>query len=363
MAIATKRVFNFSAGPGVLPVPVLEKARDGMLDWNGSGMGVMEMSHRGKTFLQIAEQTEADFRTLCSISDDYRVLFLQGGASLQFTMLAQNFLHGGTADYIVTGTWGEKAVQAAALEGQANVVWTGKASNYNTVPNLGDLSYSPGRAYTHITTNETIQGVDFLADPKLEGDVICDMSSCIASRPFDMSRYAMVYAGAQKNLGPAGCTIVVLRKDMLERVPSGLPPMLDYKVQADNDSMYNTPPTWSMYVCGLVFRHWLDFGGLEAVARNNEAKAKVVYDAIDGSGGFYKGHAERHCQSRMNIAFTLADDSLTDSFVAEAKAEGMLELKGHRSVGGCRASTYNAFPIEGCQALASFMAQFAKKNG
>lgn len=363
MAVATKRVFNFSAGPGVLPVPVLERAKAEMLDWNGTGMSVMEMSHRGKDFLQIAEKTEADFRALCGIPANYKVLFLQGGASLQFTMLAKNFLGGGTADYVVTGSWGEKAIQAAKLEGSPNLLWSGKDEGYSTVPDLGSLNLTAGSKYTHVTTNETIQGVDFLADPNIGSDVICDMSSCIASRPFDVTKYVMVYAGAQKNLGPSGCTIVILREDMLGCVPAGLPPMLDYKVQAENDSMYNTPPTWSMYMCGLVFRHWIDFGGLAAVAKNNEAKAKVIYDAIDGSGGFYRGHAKPECRSLMNISFTLADDSLTDAFVSGAKAEGMLELKGHRSVGGCRASVYNAFPIEGCHALAAYMKRFSEKNG
>ncbi|MBS1723692.1 MAG: 3-phosphoserine/phosphohydroxythreonine transaminase [Armatimonadetes bacterium] len=363
MAVATKRVFNFSAGPGVLPAPVLEKAQQDLLDWNGCGMSVMELSHRGKDFLQIAERTEADFRALCGIPSNYKVLFLQGGASLQFTMLAKNLLGSGTADYIVTGSWGEKAVQAGALEGNVKTAWSGKEHKFDRVPDLASLDYTPNSSYLHVTTNETIQGVDFLADPSLNQTVVCDMSSCIASRPFDVTKYAMVYAGAQKNLGPAGCTIVILREDLLDRVPSGLPPMLDYKVQAENDSMYNTPPTWSMYMCGLVFRHWIDFGGLEAVAKNNEVKAKVIYDAIDNSSGFYRGHAQKEARSLMNIAFTLADDSLTDKFVSEAKAEGMMELKGHRSVGGCRASTYNAFPIEGCRVLADFMSTFRQKNG
>lgn len=363
MSLPYNRSYNFSAGPGVMPVEVLEKAREDMMNWQGAGMSVMEMSHRGKAFMGIAEQAEADFRTLCGVPDNYKVMFLQGGASLQFTMLAMNFLTGTKADYVVTGSWGEKAVEAGNLEGTANVVWSGKETKYDRVPSLGALPFSADPAYLHISTNETIQGVDYLSDPDVAPDVICDMSSCIASRPFDVSKYAMIYAGAQKNLGPAGATIVVIRDDMLERVPAGLPPMLDYKLQAANGWMYNTPPCWSVYMCGLVFRHWIDFGGLEAVAKSNEAKAKVVYDAIDGSGGFYKGHAQTDCRSRMNIAFTLADDSLTDTFVNEAKAAGMSDLKGHRSVGGCRASVYNAFPIEGCHALSDFMKQFAAKNG
>ena len=362
MAVATKRVFNFSAGPGVMPVPVLERAQSEMLNWNGSGMSVMEMSHRGKAFLQIAEQTETAVRKLMGVPDNYKLLFLQGGASLQFTMIAKNFLTG-TADYVTTGTWGQKAVEAAKLEGKVNVAWDGKADKFNSAPDLNSLEYTTDSAYVHITTNETIQGVDYLADPDLKPDVICDMSSCIASRPFDVSKYAMIYAGAQKNLGPSGVCLVIVREDMLERIPGGLPPMLDYKLQADNGWMYNTPPCFGVYMLGLVCEHWLAYGGLEAVGRMNEAKAKVMYDAIDGSGGFYKPHAVPANRSRMNIPFTLPSEELTDKFVSEAKAADMIELKGHRSVGGCRASIYNAFPIEGCQALASFMTAFSQKNG
>lgn len=345
-----------------MPVPVLQRAQAEMLDWNGTGMSVMEMSHRGKAFLQIAEQTEDSVRTLMSVPDNYKVLFLQGGASLQFTMLAKNFLKT-SADYVVTGTWGQKAVEAGKLEGAVNVLWDGKADKYTQAPDLKGLPLTPGADFLHVTTNETIQGVDYLSDPDLGVEVICDMSSCIASRPFDVSKYAMVYAGAQKNLGPSGVVLVLLREDMLERVPTGLPPMLDYKVQADNGWMYNTPPCFGVYMLGLVCQHWIDFGGADAVAKMNQEKAKVVYDAIDNSGGFYKPHAVPQNRSLMNIPFTLPSDELTDKFVSEAKAQDMLELKGHRSVGGCRASIYNAFPIEGCQALAAFMKDFASKNG
>jgi len=333
-----------------------------MLDWNGTGMSVMEMSHRGKAFTQIAEQTEAAVRNLMHVPSNYKLLFLQGGASLQFTMLAKNFLNG-TADYVTTGAWGVRAVEAGKIEGNVNVAWDGKADKYNQAPDLTKLDYTADAAYLHITTNETIQGVDFLSDPTMPQDVICDMSSCIASRPFDVSKYAMVYAGAQKNLGPSGVCLVILREDMLERVPTGLPAMLDYKVQVDNGWMYNTPPCFGVYMLGLVCEHWIKFGGLGMVAKMNEAKAKVVYDAIDGSGGFYKPHAVQANRSLMNIPFTLPSDELTDKFVSEAKAQDMIELKGHRSVGGCRASIYNAFPIEGCRALAEFMKGFMAKNG
>ncbi|MCW5936911.1 MAG: 3-phosphoserine/phosphohydroxythreonine transaminase [Fimbriimonadaceae bacterium] len=363
MALTQTRTYNFSAGPGVMPVPVLERAKEEMLDWRGSGMSVMEMSHRGKNFLKIAEESESAVRRLMGVPDNYKVLFLQGGASLQFTMLAMNFLRGGKADYIVTGSWGEKAIAAANLEGEARLLWSGKEGKYTSAPDLGSLDISADARFLHTTLNETIQGVDYLADPTVAKDVVCDMSSCIASRPFDVSRYAMVYAGAQKNLGPSGVCLVLLREDMLELVPAGLPPMLDYKVQVENDWMYNTPPCWGAYMIGLVCEHWLEFGGLEAVGKHNEAKAKVIYDAIDGSGGFYKPHAVEKNRSRMNIPFVLPSDELTDKFLKEAQANNMVELKGHRSVGGCRASVYNAFPLEGCRDLASFMGDFAAKNG
>lgn len=358
------RVYNFSAGPGVLPVAVLERARDQMMNWNECGMSVMEMSHRAKPFESIIQAAEADLRTLMQIPPNYKVLFLQGGASLQFSMVPMNLLpSGGDADYVITGSWGKKALEAVKLQGKATVAFDAKATNYDRAPAWSELKFSEGAAYAHITLNETIQGVDFLSDPVAEVPVVCDMSSNILSRRIDVSKYALIYAGAQKNLGPAGVTVVILREDLLERVPQGLPPMLDYKVQAENDSLYNTPPCWSIYVCGLGFRHILETGGLAEVERRNEAKAKLIYDAIDSSGGFYKGHAQPASRSRMNIAFTLPSDELTQSFLAEAKGLGMQELKGHRSVGGCRASVYNAFPMEGCQALADFMGDFAKRKG
>lgn len=362
MITLTDRVYNFSAGPCTLPVPVLEQAREDLLNWKGAGMSVMEMSHRGKAFMQIAAEAEADARAYLNIPANFKVLWLQGGASLQFTMLAMNFMHG-KGGYVTTGTWGKKAVEAAAIQGEVVSLYDAKASNYDHCPDLNSLAIPDGLDYVHITSNETIQGVDFLTDPPTNATYVCDMSSNIGSRPIDWSRYAMVYAGAQKNLGPAGVTLAFIREDWFDRVPAGLPPMLDYKLQMENDSMYNTPPCWSMYMCGLVFKHWLAQGGVSAVHARNEAKAQTIYEAIDGSGGFYRGHAQATFRSRMNISFTLANDSLTDTFVAEAKANGMVELKGHRSVGGCRASIYNAFPLDGCQALADFMRDFAQRNG
>lgn len=362
---SNNRVFNFSAGPGVLPVEVLEQARDEMLNWHGAGLSVMEMSHRSKAYDQIIEEAEADARAYLSIPDNYKVLFLQGGASLQFTMLCNNFLpQGGSADYVVTGEWGKKAVKAAKAEGTANVLWDGKDTNYDRAPSLSSITPTPGSAFFHFTLNETIQGVDFMTDPNL-GDVpvVCDMSSNIGSRKMDFSKYAMIYAGAQKNIGPAGLTMVIVRDDFLATAADGLPEMLSYKVQAENGSRYNTPPTYAIYMAGLVFKHWLKKGGIDWVEKNNEAKAAALFAGVESTGGFFKLHAVPENRSRMNVPFTLADDSKTDQFVSEAKAAGFIELKGHRSVGGCRASIYNAFPNEGVDSLVAFMKEFAAKNG
>ena len=364
MGQAHDRVFNFSAGPGVLPIEVLEQARDGMMNWGGAGMSVMEMSHRGKLFMGIYEEAVADLRALLGVPDGYQVLFLQGGASSQFTMVPMNFLsEGGSADYAVTGSWGKKALQAAKIEGKINVVYDGKETGYDRAPSYGDLELSPGSDYFHFTLNETIQGVDYLADPSLDATVVCDMSSNILSRRIDVSKYALIYAGAQKNCGPAGATIVIVRDDMLERTPDGLPGMFDYRVQSESGSMLNTPPCWAIYVCGLVFKHWLRNGGIEAVERRNEEKAAKLYAAIDGSDGFYVGHAVPESRSRMNVPFKLASEDLTAEFIAEAAENGMVELKGHRSIGGARASIYNAFPMEGVEALTSLMADFRSRRG
>lgn len=358
------RVFNFSAGPGVLPVEVLEQARDGMLNHAGSGMSVMEMSHRSKAYEKIIQEAEADLRTLMGIPENYKVLFLQGGASLQFTMVPLAFLREGqSADYIITGSWGKKALEGANHVGKTQVVFDAKGTNYDHAPKPSQLRYTPGAAYIHITSNETIQGVDFCKDPQADGRFICDMSSNILSRPADVSRYAMIYAGAQKNMGPAGVTVVIIRDDLLADAAPGLGPMLDYKVQADNASLYNTPPCWSIYVCGLVYKWLLANGGLEGALARNEAKSRLLYGVIDDSNGFYKGHAQKGSRSLMNVTFTLPNDELSDAFLKGAKPLGLEGLKGHRSVGGCRASIYNAFPIEGCQVLAQYMKEFAKANG
>ena len=359
---AYHRVLNFSAGPGTLPVPVLERVRDEMLEGGGAGMSVLEMSHRGGPYDAIHAAAEADLRALLGVAPTHRVLFLQGGASLQFTMLAMAFGRGGRGgDYVVTGAWGEKAVEAARIEGAPNVAWDGGAEGYRRVPRRGELSL--GGPYVHITSNETIGGVQWKEDPAFDAPLFCDMSSDVMSRPVDVARYALLYAGAQKNMGPAGATVAIVRDDLLARVPKGLPPMLDYRLQAESDSRYNTPPTFSVYVCGLVYRHLLDMGGLSAAAARNEAKAGLLYGAIDGSDGFYRGHAEREHRSLMNVVFTLPDEARTQAFLKEAEGHGFDGLKGHRSVGGLRASIYNAFPVEGCEALAAFMRDFAARHG
>jgi phosphoserine aminotransferase len=357
------RVFNFSPGPCTLPVEVLEEAQEGLLNWKDSGMSVMEMSHRGKAFEGIHNEAIADLRSLLGIPQNYRILFLQGGASMQNTMIPMNICPDGQrADYVVTGSWGKKSQEAAVLMGKANTVYDGKEHNYSDIPDLQALPLSPNPAYIHFTSNETIQGVEFKVDPSLEAPVVCDMSSDILSRPVDVSKYALIYAGAQKNMGPAGVTLVIIREDLLERTPEKMQPMLDYRLMTDNDSMYNTPPTWGIYMCGLVYKWVLRQGGVEAMHAQANAKAKVLYDAIDGSVGFYKGHACTHCRSIMNVTFTLPSEELTATFVKQAQTEKLDGLKGHRSVGGCRASIYNAFPLEGCQLLAEFMRDFQSRN-
>ena len=357
-----RRLHNFSAGPGALPVPVLERVRDEIMEGGGAGMSVLEMSHRGGPYDAIHAAADADLRTLLAVPEGYRVLFLQGGASLGFTMLAMAFGRGTPGgDYVVTGTWGEKAVEAAAVEGTPHVAWDGREEGYRRVPKADELDLAADAAYVHITSNETIGGVQWKTDPRFDAPLLCDMSSDILSRPVDVSRYGLIYAGAQKNMGPAGATLVILRESLLEHIPDGLAPMLDYRVQAKNDSRYNTPPTFSIYVCGLVYRHLLETGGLTAAAERNARKAALLYDAIDE--GFYRGHAERDSRSTMNVVFDLPDEALTKAFLKEAEGHGFDGLKGHRSVGGVRASIYNAFPLEGCELLAAFMRDFAQRNG
>jgi phosphoserine aminotransferase len=360
----TERIFNFSAGPAVLPVPVLERAREEMLSLPGVGMSVMEISHRSKTFDEIHRAAERGLRELLNVPEGYRVLFLQGGASLQFSMVPINFLPaGGSADYVLTGSWGKKALKEAKKQGTARVAADMADSRYSRVPSQGELQLDPGAAYVHITSNETIEGVEWKDDPDV-GTVplVCDASSDICSRPIDVSRYALIYAGAQKNLGPSGVTVVILREDLLGHIPSGLHTMLDYRTHVENDSLYNTPNTWGIYILRLVCDWVKGEGGLEGIHRRNEEKARKIYEAIDATD-FYRGHAAPEARSIMNVTFRLPSEELEKKFTAEATAQGLDGLKGHRSVGGIRASIYNAFPVEGVNALVAFMKEFERKNG
>jgi len=366
--VTSGRIHNFSAGPAVLPVPVLEQVREELINWHGSGMSVMEMSHRGPHFESIIQTAEADLRRLFNISDQYKVLFLQGGATLQFAMLAMNFIPaGGSADYILTGAWAKAAIKEAEKLARVRVAGSTEKSNFSYLPAQADLDLDPQAAFLHMTSNETIHGIEWPQDgePQPTGNVplICDTSSDIASRPMDVNKYAMIYGGAQKNLGPSGVTLAIIRQDLLERVPAKLPIMLDYKQQAENKSLYNTPPTFAIYILGLVLRWLLDMGGLPEIDRRNEAKAGLLYKTIDVSGGFYKGHARTDHRSRMNVTFRLPTEDLEKQFAKEATKAGLDGLKGHRSVGGLRASLYNALPLASVEALTQFMAEFQRTNG
>jgi phosphoserine aminotransferase len=357
------RPYNFSAGPAMLPEAVLEQARAEMLDWHGSGMCVAEMSHRGKEFMSIAEQAEQDLRDLLSIPDSYRVLFLQGGASLQFAMAPMNLLNGsGRADYLNTGSWSKKAISEARKFGEVHLAASTEDDRFTRAPAQSELSLSADAAYLHYTPNETIQGVEFGYVPETGAPLVADMSSTILSRPLDVSRYGLIYAGAQKNIGPAGLTIVIVRGDLLGKAQSGTPAMLDYQTHAEAGSMYNTPPTYSWYLAGLVFRWLKGLGGLEAMGEINRRKAEKLYRAIDSSD-FYANPVQLDSRSWMNVPFTLADAGLDGAFLEGAKAAGLLTLKGHRSVGGMRASIYNAMPESGVDALIAFMQEFARTRG
>ncbi|GAB4348329.1 MAG: 3-phosphoserine/phosphohydroxythreonine transaminase [Gammaproteobacteria bacterium] len=357
------RVYNFSAGPAMLPEEVLQQARDEMLDWRGSGMCVMEMSHRGKEFVSIAEQAEADLRELMAIPDNYKVLFLQGGATSQFAMVPMNLLRGKkTADYINTGSWSKKAIKEAGKFCEVNVAGSSEESGFTTIPPRDQWQLNPDAAYVHYTPNETIGGVEFHTIPEV-GDVplVADMSSTILSRPIDVSRFGVIYAGAQKNIGPAGLTIVIVRDDLIGETLPGTPSMFDYKNHADAGSMSNTPPTYAWYLAGLVFQWLKRQGGLEAMAQRNQRKAEKLYSVIDASD-FYANPVDPECRSWMNVPFTLANPELDGDFLAQAKERGLVTLKGHRSVGGMRASIYNAMPEEGVDRLIDFMAEFERAN-
>ncbi len=358
------RVFNFSAGPAMMPEEVLQIAREELADWKGSGMSVMEMSHRGKEFVSIAEQAEVDLRAVMNIPDNYKVLFLQGGASLQFSMVPINVLRGNKkADYILTGSWGKKAIAEAKRFCDVNVAASSLPQKFMTIPDESSWQLNKDAAYVHYTPNETIEGVEFQSIPET-GDVplIADMSSTILSRPIDVAKFGIIYAGAQKNIGPAGLTVVIVREDLVGQALDDMPVMTHYSTHVDNGSMYNTPPTYGWYLAGLVFQWIKRQGGLHAMAKINERKANKLYSAIDNSS-FYSNPVEKQYRSWMNVPFILANADLDSAFLREAKDNGLVTLKGHRSVGGMRASIYNAMPEEGVDALVSFMAEFERRNG
>jgi phosphoserine aminotransferase len=355
------RIFNFSAGPAVLPEEVLSRAGDEMLDWRGTGMCVMEMSHRGKEFMSIAAEAEKDLRELLAIPANYKVLFLQGGATLQFAQIPMNLLAGkGKADYVVTGEWSKKAVKEAQAYCDVHVAASSEDKAFTYAPM--NWNVRPDAAYVHYCSNETIGGVEYHAIPKVEIPLVADASSHILSRPLDVSKFGLIYAGAQKNIGPAGLTIVIVREDLTGKAQKGTPSVMDYKLQAAADSMLNTPATYAMYIAGLVFKWLKTQGGLAAVEQHNIAKAQLLYDYLDKSP-FYKNSVDKKDRSRMNVPFTLKDAALDDAFLKGAEKLGMVQLKGHRSVGGMRASIYNAMPLAGVQQLVAYMKEFEAKHG
>ena len=364
MTVTTKRAFNFNAGPSALPLEVLQKAQAELVDFKETGMSVMELSHRSTTFEEVHNEAIARLRKLFDIPENYEVLFLQGGASLQFTMIPMNFLkEGQKASYIQTGAWSEKAFKEAKFFGTPVEAASTKENNYKNIPAVSEIQIDEDAAYVHLTSNNTIFGTQWKTFPTT-GDIplIADMSSDILSRKVDISKFAMIYAGAQKNLGPSGVTVVIIRKDFLETANQNIPTMLKYETHAKNNSLYNTPPTFGIYMLGEVLK-WVDAqGGLEEIEKRNEEKAKYIYNAIDNSNGFYYGHATEDSRSLMNITFRVADEELEKKFLAQAKEAGFVGLNGHRSVGGCRASAYNAVPVETCKALADFMIKFQQDN-
>jgi len=355
-----KTIYNFSAGPAVLPKAVLARAQAEMLDWHGSGMSVMEMSHRGKEFSSILEKAEADFRSLLDLPDHYKVLFLQGGAVAENVMIPMNLLNGQSADYAITGSWSKRSVKEASAIGDINVV--AQAEPFTSVPDFTEWKLNKDAAYVHLCSNETVNGVEFDGLPDTGGvPIVADMSSHILSRPIDVTQYGVIYAGAQKNIGPAGVCIVVVREDLLEAASAQTPSVFHWKTQADNKSMINTPPTYSIYIAGLVFEWLLEQGGVAEIEKVNIAKSKLLYDYID-STDFYMNSVAKNNRSRMNVPFSLKDEALNAAFLEGAEAKGLLQLKGHRSVGGMRASIYNAMPIEGVQALVDYMKEFENSN-
>jgi len=361
----TNRVYNFSAGPATMPLPVLERAQSELLSVNGSGMSVMEISHRSAQFEAILAGAEQGLRDILHVPDNFRILFLQGGASLQFSMIPLNFLGAGqTADYVITGFWGRKALVEAQRCGNVNVIYSSAHGGYRSTPEQAELNFSRDASYVHYVSNETIEGVEFQYDIDGGGiPVVCDMSSNILSRPVDFDKYALVYNGAQKNIGPSGIAVIFVRDDMLASIPKGLHSLLDYRNIAENSSMANTPNTWAIYMIGLVCDWLKEQGGVTAMRERNIEKAGILYNALDTSDGYFTGHAGREARSMMNVTFRLPTAELDEKFSSEAEKNGLDGLRGHRSLGGIRASIYNAFPREGVTALVDFMQDFAERNG
>lgn len=359
-----QRAYNFNAGPSALPLAVLEKAQQELIDFRGTGMSLMELSHRSGAYEEVHNQAISLLKEMLQIPDDYEVLFLQGGGSLQFSMVPMNFLKPEEkAGYIMTGSWSEKAFSEAKLFGNPYQVGSTKESKYCRIPHFDELDYSPSDAYLHLTSNNTIYGTQWREFPKTgEVPLIADMSSDIFSKPLDVSQFGLIYAGAQKNLGPSGVTVVIIRKDMIEKANPNIPTMLKYSTYSKNNSLYNTPPTFGIYMLGEVLSWIKGIGGINEMSKRNEEKANLIYEVIDQSNQFYVGHAELGSRSLMNITFQLKDENLEKKFLAEAKNEGFVGVNGHRSVGGCRASTYNAVPYESCKAFSDFMIQFQNVN-
>lgn len=359
-----KRIYNFSAGPAILPESVLKEAQENLLSLPGVGMSVLEISHRSKTFDKIISETKADLKSLLDINDDYELLFLQGGASLQFSMVALNLMPPkNKADYIITGSWSKKAVKEAKRVGTVNISATTESETFKRIPNQEELKLNPDASYVHFTTNNTIYGTEWHAEPEVGiVPLVCDASSDILHKKIDVNKYGLIYAGAQKNMGPSGVTFVIIRKDLLERSSDSLHTMLNYKTHVENNSLYNTPNTFGIYIIGLVAKWISKLGGLDEMYKLNKEKADLLYKFIDESGGFYKGHAEKESRSLMNITFNLATEELEKKLISEATAAGFDGLKGHRSVGGLRASIYNAFPKKGVEDLVAFMKDFQNKN-
>jgi len=358
------RVFNFSAGPAVLPEAVLRQAADEMIDWHGSGMSVMEMSHRGKEFISIHAEAEALARELLGVPSNYKVLFMQGGAIGENAIVPMNLIgKSGKADYVVTGDWSKKSAKEAKTYGKVSIAATGEASHFTAIPKQSEWKLDPEASYVHICSNETIGGAQYHWTPDTgKVPLVADMSSDIMSRPIDVSRYGLIYAGAQKNMGPSGVTLVIVRDDLIGHALPICPTAFNYQIQAENDSMYNTPPTYAIYIAGLVFKHMKQQGGLKAIEAHNQAKAGILYDFLDQSS-FFRNPVAREDRSLMNVPFKLKDESLDEAFLKGAQARGMIQLKGHRSVGGMRASIYNAMPIEGVKTLVAYMKEFEDQHG